>query len=156
MAIDPGGTTGLAAAYVEPEKSVKETLLNARMKKATEVEGTWTQQAQKLAQIMSRFVFTANVEQLVPLSNIHFAIEDFVLRRRETGGATGNLTSVWVAAATVAIFDIEATIHWQQPSHAKTFATDARLKLWDLYERGSEHKKDSWRHLAMLVNTLVE
>lgn len=118
-------------------------------------------------------MFNANVEHSVPLPNIHVAIEDFILRRRQEGGATGNLTSCWVAAAAVAMWhkvivtgkdgrqftqianDQTDAIRWQQPSHAKTLMTDARLKSYGLWEVGSTHMRDAWRHFGLRVDGLI-
>jgi hypothetical protein len=165
LAIDPGGTTGVGAGYVDLKGTRRETLENIRNRKAVEVEGDWLSQSAQLAQIMNRFVFTANVEYSIPLPNIHICIEDFILRRRTQGGATGNLTSCWVAAGAVAIFQTSIGLEvvegvmpvtWQQPSHAKTLMTDARLKSYGLWEVGSAHKRDVWRHFGLRVDKLIE
>lgn len=155
MGIDPGGTTGIAACYVSVRPTMKETMLAATRKKSIEVPGDYLSQGKQIASLMNGFMYKANVENEIPLSNIHFAIEDFVLRRRMEGGATGNLTSCWVAAAAVAIFGSESNIKWRQASQAKTYATDARLKLWGLWTVGSAHQRDAWRHLASEVNEVV-
>lgn len=155
LALDPGGTTGVAAAYVTSYATLKESLLSARLKKAMEVTGDWLEQARTLSDIMWRFQYTANVEHSIPMDCIHFAIEDFVLRMP---AVTPNMTSIWVAAATVAIFNPTGKlIKWQQPSQAKGFATDARLKLWGLYNVGeSAHERDAWRHVATCVNANLD
>lgn len=152
MAVDPGGTTGVAAAYVRLESMLKATLLNVERRKAVELEGGWEEQAKLLASMMERFVYTANVERALPLDHVHVVCEDFILRRRQEGGATGNLTSIWVAAGAVARADLPVPVEWQQPSSAKTLATNDRLRLWGLWEVGSEHKRDAWRHFALAVN----
>lgn len=153
MGIDPGGTTGVAACYFEKRETLKETLLNATNKKEAEVTGNYLEQGSKLAQMMMRFTYTANVEHGIPLPNVQIAIEDFVLRRLREGGATGNLTSCWVAAAATALYGGE--VHWQTASQAKQKANNQRMKLWGLYVPGSEHKKDAWRHVAVRADALV-
>jgi hypothetical protein len=174
LGIDPGRTTGVAACHFETEATLKETLLNAEEKKAIEVTGDWMEQACKIAGIIKRFVYRAHIEKEIPFDNIHIAIEDFVLRRRREGGATGDLTSIWVAAGAIALYrghalgqgpmmhtvdyetwDDADRFTWRQASQAKSFATNARLKLWGLYEPGSEHCKDAWRHVALEVNTVL-
>lgn len=156
MGIDPGGTTGIAAAYVSVRPTMKETMLEGITKKRSlEVPGDYLQQSKAIASLMNAFMYKANVENGIPLYNIHYAIEDFVLRRKAEGGATGNLTSCWVAAGAVAIFGSEANVKWRQASQAKTYATDARLKLWGLWSIGSAHERDAWRHLASEANEVV-
>lgn len=155
MGIDPGGTTGVAAAYVPAMGTLKASLRAATRKKAIEVTGDWLEQARQLADLMNRFQYTANVENGIELRNVHYAIEDFVLRMP---AATTNLTSVWVAAAATALFAPTLSgVTWQTPAQAKGFATDSRLKLWHLYTRGeSAHERDAWRHVALCANQHVD
>jgi hypothetical protein len=168
MGIDPGGTTGVAAAYVRSLGTLKESLLAATQKKSVEVKGDWLHQATMLATMMVRFQYRANVEHSIPMPNIHFAIEDYVLRLPATNK---NLAPVWVAASTVALYtsivrmspgdtgfeigDRIEEITWQQPSQIKRFASNDRLKLWGLYTTGSEHERDAWRHVATKANSIV-
>lgn len=157
MAIDPGGTTGVAAGYVATHPTRKKTLETMQFHKALEVNGDWLSQAKQLANLMDRFVMNANVEKRLPFSNIHISAEDFVLRRRQEGGATGNLTSVWVIAGAVALFNNpNIEIRWQQPSAAKTLATDQRLKEWDLWAVGSAHCRDANRHLCLHIDHVLQ
>lgn len=174
LAIDPGGTTGVAAGYVELGDTRRETLETMTNNKTTEVTGDYLWQAAKLDTIFRNFVFTANVEYGIPLPNISIAIEDFVLRRRREGGATGNLTSCWVAAAAVAMFhkvmlatpdgkqitavaaDQTGCIHWQTASDAKHVANDARLKSYGLWIVGSAHERDANRHLVLRVDKILQ
>ena len=168
MAVDPGGTTGVAAGYVTLADTFKDTVKTMEAKRSLEVGGDWLDQAAELCRLMHRFVFRANVEVGLPLYNVHITFEDFVLRRRREGGATGNLTSIWVAAAAVGMYHSSSLIPregdflvervpvtWRQASPAKTFATDERLRMWGLWESGSAHKRDAWRHWAAHVNGLV-
>jgi len=164
---DPGRTTGVAGCYVQFKGTLKETLLTATNKKAIELKGPWLEQGRTLGHLMDRFVYRANVEALIPLDNIHLVMEDFVLRRRREGGATGDLTSIWVAAAANAFYAAApdnngiAAAHlgvvpvvWQQPSEGK-FVDNVKLKAYGLYEVGSEHKRDAWRHIATRVDKLL-
>lgn len=168
LAIDPGGTTGVAAGYVELEETRRKTLEGITNKKSTEVTGNYLEQAEQLATVMGNFVFKANVENSIPLPNIHIAIEDFVLRRRTEGGATGNLISCWVAAATVAVFCSHSgslwpglvvvndeIITWQTASDAKHVANNERLKSYGLWVVGSAHERDAFRHLVLRVDKLL-
>lgn len=173
LAIDPGGTTGVAAGYVELEETRRKTLETMINKKSAEVSGNYLSQAAQLDTIFRNFVFTANVENGIPLPNIHIAIENFVLRRSREGGATGDLTSCWVAAAAVAMFhkviavvdekqytqvaaDSEGSIHWQMPSDAKHVANNERLKSYGLWVVGSEHERDAFRHLVLRVDKILQ
>lgn len=178
LAIDPGRTTGVAACHFDAKTTLKETLLNAEEKKAVEVgafldsEGVyqkewaeithmepWLLHSRRIAGVINRFSYRALIECEIPAPNIHIVFEDFVLRRRKEGGATGDLTSIWVMAGAMGRYDeghvTDMNVTFQQAGEAKGFATNARLKLWGLYEPGSEHCKDAWRHLATLANKLI-
>jgi hypothetical protein len=159
FAVDPGGTTGVAAADVEVRPTRKEALATISRAKSIEVGGDWLEQAHTISAMMWRFAYRANVERSIPLPNIHFAFEDFILRRRQEGGATGNLTSCWVAAGAVAAYAETGApldnVAWQQPSSAKSLATDARLKDWGLWVVGSPHERDAWRHFVLRLDGLL-
>jgi hypothetical protein len=177
LAIDPGGTSGVFAAYADPRPTLKETLLEGLSKqKSTETKGGYLQQGARLATIIRRFVFVANVENSIAIPNISVVLEDFVLRRRQEGGATGNLTSCWVAAATMGAAGVthyvgpdqgewgvevsefmEEMTYYQQPSQAKGLATNERLKLWGLWTRGDgDHIRDAKRHFATRLNKVLD
>jgi len=156
LAIDPGDTTGVFGGYVEERTTRKEMLSTITNRKSIEVSGYWLDQARELANLIHRFRYTANVEQSIPLDQIHVAIEDF--QSRPNSGVV-RLTSTWVAAGAVALFMIgmndEDEPVYQQPSDAKNLATNDRLKAWDLWEVGSEHRRDAARHFALRVDSLV-
>lgn len=156
LAIDPGETTGVAAARVDLSYlDALPTLRNAENKKSMEVTGNYLEQGLHLAEIMNKFVFTMNTRFMIPTYQIHIVIENFVLRRTRQGGATGNLTSCWVGGAAVGAFGDDTLITWQNASDAKSYATNDRLQMWDMYERGSAHMRDANRHLALKVNKLL-
>jgi len=179
LAIDPGGTTGVAAGYMELEETRRKTVEGMTNRKSVEVTGDYLGQAVKLDNIFRHFIFTANVSYGIPLPNIHLAIENFVLRRREAGGATGNLISIWVAAAfagmmckhftlveseggaiaveALTVLDDEPAkaISWQNASDAKHVANDERLKSYGLWVVGSAHERDAFRHIVLRVDKLL-
>lgn len=171
LGVDPGETTGIFAGYVNLQETMNDTMETLHNHKAAEVSGSYLEQSIAIAQIMNRFMYTANVEWQIPIFNIHFVFEDFVLRRREEGGATGNLTSCWVAAGAVASFCTawdrgsntiletsglgNPSIKWRQASTAKQYAKNERMKRWGLWQRGSAHQTDAARHFACEVNDLI-
>lgn len=154
FSVDPGGTSGIFAGYVDLRPTLKETLLEGLTnRKAVEVSGSWLYQGREIARLMKRFLYTANVENSMRMDHIHFVFEDFVLRMP---ASTTNLTSIWVASSAVTSFNNDVyEVDWQQPSQAKNKATNERLKLWKLWEKGSEHKRDAARHFALKVDKLL-
>jgi hypothetical protein len=155
FAVDPGGTTGVFAGWVELKGTTRATVTEGLLRSgAVEVGGPWLDQAQELSALFGRFDFHAN-NGGIPVERRHLVMEDFVLRRRVEGGATGNLTSVWVAAAFTALVNDLADVEWQQASDAKTYASDERLKRWALWIKGSAHKRDAARHFALKTTKLL-
>ena len=154
--VDPGGTSGVAAAHIELKGTLKKTLQEGvLMKKSVEVKGKWFDQAKEISDMAIRFLFTAQVERGIPAQNIYIGFENYT---RRPGAYDNNLEPVYVTAATSAflwVHDRELDFIMAEPSQAKTFATNERLKLWGLYEVGSEHKRDAYRHLALCVNTVL-
>lgn len=169
MAVDPGETTGIGAGFYEPHSTLKKTMTEGRVAhKTAEVYGDYLGQAKEIAAAILRFVFGANVERSIPFEHIHVVFEDFILRRRREGGATGNLTSCWVAAAAVALYEVGVCSHleeagafenglpkvaWQQPSEGYFYKD--KLKPFDLYVRGSEHMRVANMHVICRVSKLL-
>lgn len=158
MTVDPGRTTGVFAGWVDLKSTRVETLKSGLLKaKSREVTGSITTQGRELLHIWILFNYAAN-EANIPIPNRHCAVEDFVLRRRGAGGATGDLTSCWVGGAfamAMELSQIIVPIKWQQPSQAKRLATDARLRDWGLWRVGSPHERDAARHFALAVDGLI-
>lgn len=154
MAVDPGNTTGVAVGYVTLYPTLKETLASLIRRRALEIDGGWQEQVEKLVELASRFSYKAHTELRMPIERVHLVIEDFVLRMP---ARTTNLTSIWVAAPLAyQSRGIFGDVTWQQPSSAKTIGSDDRLRAWGLWERGSAHKRDGWRHFALRVNGLLQ
>lgn len=154
MGIDPGGTTGIAAGHWRLLGTAADTFGEGRRSfKTTSVKGDWWQQAKTVADLVNRFVFTAQVEHQLPVNHVHIAWEDYT--RRPQASST-NLDSVWVMAAALAFLDRPELDHtFQQPADAKGYAENARLRRWGLWVVGSDHERDATRHMAMRVSTLI-
>ena len=166
---DPGETTGVGGGFYVPKGTLKKTLTEGRLAhKTQEVRGDYLKQGREIATLMMRFQYTANVERGISLENVHFVFEDFVLRRRRAGGATGNLTSCWVAASATALYTSafvyldsssgqwvanKREIVWQQPSEGMFYKD--RLHDFDLWVPGSEHERVVNMHLACRVSKLL-
>lgn len=160
LAVDPGGTTGVAACHAELQPTLKQTLLEGlTMRKAVEVRGTWRQQANQLYQMVLKFRYVAHVERGIPAERVHIVFENYVPDPHRHGKGAVDLTSVWVMAGAAARIEDPArdedTILYQMPSEAKTFAKNERLKMWGLWEKGSDHKRDAWRHVAVRLNRIL-
>lgn len=162
MALDPGGTTGLATGMFRTDRGdmmMKEVLARAIKKGvllAADVDGDPVEQAWWLAKAWSDFRFVCTVERGIAESDVVLVIEDFQLRQRSADLApvrvtTGLLTLLrgregdWPLGAPV----------YQGPSEAKGTATNDRLRSWGLWQVGSEHRRDAMRHLATRVSRML-
>lgn len=97
----------------------------------------------------------------VPYGAIFLIIEDFQLRQR-----SAELWPVEVTHALLALLmGAEGTwagcvrpdcIDFQQPSTAMTYATNERLRRWELWTRGKEHGRDATRHLALAASRVLD
>ena len=144
MAIDPGGTTGVAFGVFRPRKMAKSTMVYARGANrlwTQEVKGTPREQASELFDIWQSFMVSGPPKT-------HLVIEDFQLRTQNA-----DLSPVRITAGLEALLNRD--IERQMPSSAKSFLTDARMRDWGLWVVGSDHERDAMRHLALKVSRLL-
>lgn len=176
MAVDPGGTTGVAwGVHNVRRKGIKEVLASGRRYGTAEATGGEPYQAAKIVEIWNWFAGMCGRHR-IPCTLV---FEDFVLRPRTSGAsaARSGLTPVRITELVRGMLIAQAgmlregvagdglgepgfifacdigadQIVLQQPSNAKSFATNDRLKRWGVYEKGSDHKRDAMRHLALYL-----
>lgn len=87
---------------------------------------------------------------------VDLVIEDFILRNRSMDRSM--LSPVRVTSALLGILVHEdvmdrVNLTFQQPSQAKSIATNERLKRWGLWIVGSTHERDAMRHLIVYLRT---
>lgn len=144
-AVDPGSTTGCARGVVTLGGSIWDALKDIRIE-SWEITGDVREQAWE---IMGEFADWV-VEQF-PIRTI-LVCESFVLRKFTSGPSL--LDPVRIAAG-MEVLALRreggrwAEIGYQSPSDAKSFATDARLRSCEQWVRGSEHRRDAVRHVAL-------
>lgn len=159
--VDPGGSTGLAWSRVRDEGTIAERLAARSHHGSMTLEHPdWLHQAEEIARHWARFRAECHLAGLPA----YYICEDFILTHMGSSDREG-LYPVWVGAAALgfrtgvarmyeeANFGRSAPIEvvWQQPSDAKGYATDERLKRWGLWLPGKAHERDAWRHLAYFV-----
>ncbi len=158
MAIDPGGTTGIAAALLNAGKAqtTHQLLRRAVQKKVLAVgeitakgRNAETRQAEKLYDEWMKFKFIANVEKGIPLPYIYLVVEDFQLRQRSV-----DLSPVKITWGLLSLIPEEEML-MQQPSEAKSYATNERLRKWGVWAVGKEHGRDAVRHLALRASKVL-
>lgn len=163
MAVDPGGTTGVAqgifnVSRMKGELTTRGLLNRAVKKKALRVEQIYPASAYRdqgrLASVSMSigvyrawlsFSYRCLVDLAIPMPYIFLIFEDFALRQRSAELSPVEVTQgVLVLLATGEISPAEVGMGWpsirvdqqlrfQMPSEAMTFATNERLKLWGVY-----------------------
>lgn len=136
MAVDPGGTTGVAVCEVG--RGVSHYLVakehEAGRLRLEQLEGGWKFQCHMLL---------AMCEQLRPDAVV---IESFQLRTK-----LAQLSPVQIGS----VLDFELgklhmPVEWQTPSE-RSVMTDARLRGWGLWTPGKPHQMDALRHLLVFA-----
>lgn len=146
VAIDPGGTTGWSVMCVEADALVDPdvSILRSIAHRATgQVDlGNEDAHAAQLVELLAAWPLAAVV------------IEDFTLRTFKMSRellSPVRLTAKIEYVLYQGLEDCEPAgrrVFKQQPSQAKSTATDERLRQWGLYirEGGMEHARDADRH----------
>ena len=149
-AVDPGRTTGVARGIFEPQDTLLETLATGFQVETWQTDGPLRGQAEEIVGELDDWFSMAHMEHSIAICDLHFVIENFILRTAHADLSPVKLTE-----------RIEAGWHsdWlpiqrQQPSHAKSFATDARLRAWEQWVVG-DHRRDAWRHVLLCVHRIL-
>jgi hypothetical protein len=155
-AIDPGVTTGVARGVVDFGKGARKmkTMLRDAKIETAEFKMMDGDHLGAASEIWDDLIGWEGdlVMKNFEARRMHVVSEDFLLRLPARTSAREGLAPVWVLACLEGL--LGRAIERQMPSEAKSFATDERLQLWDLWVRGSEHKRDACRHLALKVGKL--
>ncbi len=142
VAIDPGGTTGLAVLHVPQTRPPQFTVAQFK---------TWASYAPETMQL------AAQIRQYARKWNTIVVVEDFSVRNVRAQGANRNwgLQPVAITAALqgfLGAYDIP-TDHWQfqTPALAMSSFPDQRLMqvapIWIEHTKGQQHARDAVRHL---------
>lgn len=155
MAIDPGGTTGVAFGQMRVRDTLGETLKGAYVLGSCDVTGDYQQQAVKLFDMWTSLSYHWTIELGIPADNVHLVSEGFSLSKFGSREKVG-LYPVWIAAMLEGLaWASGVRVRYQEPA-TKSRSTSARMKRWGCWERGvSDHRKDAMRHLAYRVNQLI-
>jgi hypothetical protein len=162
MAVDPGGATGVACGIFDACETLEETLQLGEDLMACEVAGSTASQAWALVELFREFMAEAQLAG-IPRKDIHLVFEAFDLRT-----VVADLAPVEVIAGVRTLFEQGTGVmivsgvvfDWRsaRPGDAKKLGTSVRLGRWGLFElgRGSDHKRDALRHLALRVARILE
>jgi hypothetical protein len=168
-AIDPGGTSGVFAAIVTPRGSMKETcqeVFRPEWETRNEIflgqlSGDFRTQAAAIANTLRDWFASWTLDYVAPV-NHHVVIEDWDTHRQQPGR---EIISAWIAAGVDCLLTegINPILKPEQITYfyatqAKHYATNERLKLWNLYSltTGKPHARDASRHWATRVNQIIK
>lgn len=168
MAVDPGGTTGLAwGVYDIDEDSIVTRLESGTMVGEGQVTGGEPYQCAKIYQHWSEFSSWCSGEG-VPTTLI---IEDFILRPGKATADREGLSPIRITAMLEGVlmagavgtynaaepdWEVHAAsvmprVVKQSPAQAKGFATKERLKRWGQWAVGMQHARDARRHVCLYL-----
>jgi len=169
LAIDPGRTTGLAVAWIDPDvlfdpaASVRTAVVAwsavmiadeenkqiQRICKAISILGSGPWANEGLAVVTEDFIPRSLNKSRDFLSPVRInAVLDHELFK-------GVLAERWGCKATERTTErITRPLSRQSPSDAKTVITDGRLKNWIMYTPGPDHARDATRHALLWVRRM--
>lgn len=155
MAVDPGGVTGASFGLFDTRETVADTVGYGGVS-SREVEGTATWQGLQLCDLWQEFYANVHLFGSVPAPAILCVVEGFALRTKHAELDSVKVLSSWATANVCRCPAIAPQWREQTAADAKRVVTGDRLKGLGLWVRGSEHRRDSNRHLALGVAKVLE
>ena len=152
LALDPGTTSGVDCGTWVLGCDVTEAVTEWRGV-SREVSGTILEQAQIICGM-----WLGLCSQLPDLK-CYLVIESYQQRPVAHMLPSGALDPIRVAYMTLGLLaglGCPECVIWQTAGVAMSHATDARLREWGSWIRGSGHKRDARRHALTLRNRLSE
>ena len=160
LSLDPGGTTGWSVMSVhaeslfDPEVPIVENIefwCHGQIDCGSKTGNRGTSGVGDITDGVSTSGEAAGINEIISLirawPGAAVVIEDFVIRQ---GNASRDFLSPVRVTAGVNqyLYNQRRPAYFQQPSLAKTSATDDRLKLWGIYSSsgGENHARDADRH----------
>lgn len=165
MWVDPGTTSGVARGTFVPVHGggIEEHFAFA-LWETWEVEGTPGEQAWEIMGEWRDWRDDLFLQQAYHPSRVIFGMESFQLRLNKARGAGSSehmLDPIRVISACDALSYHDGgerrwtNIEFQTPSQKSTITND-RLRRWDLWTVGSEHRRDATRHLAIRLSSFID
>ena len=164
MAIDPGGTTGVAWGVFDEDEcgeSVTTLMLGLVSGDSCEVSGDEREQAVSLAQLWNEFYFECTVERGMRSDDVRLVVEDWTPRLPLKSGERVVFYPVRIPAMLEGLLGVKwfgavwqsRGVEYQMPSLAMRFGTNARLRRWGRWVKGSDHRRDAWRHVGAYLSS---
>lgn len=147
FAIDPGGTTGWATAFIEHGVFNRYTWSCGQIRSLGPGVASVQHGEQQAVHALMQ-----NIEEFVDDYRTHIVVEDFIV---QNGTMDRSLLSP--VRLTAALFDRlhssdrEYSFYLQSPSNAKNTFSDDYLKRKIMYPKGKQHARDAIRHLLLAL-----
>lgn len=170
ISLDPGGTTGWslmnvhAEALFDPEVPLMENITfwqHGQIDCGTLKGNRGTSGVGDIEDGVSTHGEAAGVNEIISLlrawPGAAVVIEDFIVRQMNQ--SRDFLAPVRITAAlSQYLYNQNREYFVQQPSMAKSSATDERLKIWGMYDRsgGLGHARDADRHAITFIKRLKQ
>jgi hypothetical protein len=145
MGVDPGFTSGVTILGVPYLSMYGNSPYRRSYFELFEVSGSYTRQALEVCDATREFY---------PLALV---VESFYPAKPIT--SEEYLSPVHVGDRIAFCAETKYILNpffWQTPSQAMETAPDSRLKLWNLYQPGPDHMKDSTRHVVTFLRRCRE
>lgn len=164
MAIDPGTTTGAVAGLFHAAADIPTCIANGDWE-AWEVDGSPAEQAWQIMDEFRDLQAEWNIAG-VAMPDIHLVCESFALRLKKAHGAGSDQRMmdpirVITALETLALRPWQdgyrrwIKLEYQLPSEAKGYVTNERMRRWNAWVVGSEHKRDATRHMVKKISDII-
>lgn len=155
IGVDPGVTTGVCFAAVPADSLLGDGKSEILARFTAELTGSLSGQVSSVTRL-ARTLSSRTTDPPVLI-----VCEDFDLGgNRLTGSAScaDVVTPVRIGAALQFAIECahadESVLAFQPRTLAFTTATDARLKAWGMWDKGSDHKRDATRHVITMLRRL--
>lgn len=140
LAIDPGGTTGLAWGPTMLWMPGKMDERFGHMVKHQQIEGPWPEQVDRI------------LAACVKIGIWYVVVESFQIRPHSVLKGGDALTPVRIGSALEYMLrQTNIPLFYQTASQGKGVMTDARLKALGLWWPGEDHARDAARHLVAFL-----
>jgi hypothetical protein len=163
VSVDPGGTTGVAAALIDTSQStVASAMKRAHRKgllKTFTITGSHSDQAISILKFTNEYWYRNHIELArVAARRCTLAIEDFQLRTMSADITSLRIISgldCMLKAGGIEESSEQHAVYVKQMPGDMGFCTDSMLKDWSLWRGRTVHERDALKHLASRVNKLL-
>jgi hypothetical protein len=170
MAIDPGGSTGVAwGVFHDDAETVQEAISGKFCTGQRTYEGYPRQQVNDICRLWRRLYMEWVFGLGIAPEDCHMVIEDIIISPTTPPGK--DVKQAIEIGRGIYYYRLGSAheherwncgwvppvrVSWQTPAQASSFARKERLKDWGVWIRGKEHERSAWKHIALYVARHME